>query len=84
MLVVPDAKKNCRFSDLRLVAPADGFRFYAAAPLLTRDGTPIGALSVMDCSPRASFPIEQRTPPTLTRTSHTASAPNARRKPAAP
>ena len=61
VLVVPDAKKNGRFSDLPLVAPADGFRFYAAAPLLTRDGTPIGALSVMDRIPRTNFPIEQRT-----------------------
>jgi len=61
ILVVPDATKNSRFASLPLVSAPNGVRFLAAAPLLTRDGTAIGALTVMDRLPRLHFSVEQRT-----------------------
>ncbi len=35
-------------------------RFYAAAPLTTQDGHPVGALAVFDTQPRAGFSLEAR------------------------
>jgi hypothetical protein len=45
VLVVRDAAEDKRFAD-------SGVRFYAGAPLRTRDGHVLGALSVMDREPR--------------------------------
>lgn len=51
-LVVPDATKDPRFADFSLVTGPENIRFYAGAPLLAEDGTPIGALCVIDVEPR--------------------------------
>lgn len=58
LLVVPDAATDPRFAGHPSVAGEPGFRFYAGAPLLTREGAAIGALAVMDVKSR-SFSEQQ-------------------------
>lgn len=50
MLVVPDLQLDERFVDSPLAR--SGIRFYAGAPLLTRDGLGLGAMCVLDTKPR--------------------------------
>ncbi|MFZ0860904.1 MAG: PAS domain S-box protein [Candidatus Sulfotelmatobacter sp.] len=52
LLIVSDTLRDKRFAGNQLVARA-GIRFYAGAPLLTREGYVLGTLSVMDYVPRA-------------------------------
>jgi diguanylate cyclase (GGDEF)-like protein/PAS domain S-box-containing protein len=52
ILVTPDAAKDARFKYHPLVASRAGLRFFACAPLLTKEGHAIGALSVFDLKPR--------------------------------
>lgn len=52
-LVVPDLRDDDRFAGLPQVThPRYGVRFYAGAPLITRDGHALGTLCVFDVVPR--------------------------------
>jgi serine/threonine protein kinase len=52
IFVVRDAAEDPRFASEASVRGAPGVRFYAGAPLRTRDGHVLGALAVMDREPR--------------------------------
>ncbi|WP_395407176.1 EAL domain-containing protein [Pseudoduganella sp. UC29_106] len=52
VLVIEDTLLDRRFRDNPMVTGQDKVRFYAGAPLLTRDGFAIGALCVVDRQPR--------------------------------
>ncbi len=52
LLVVPDAREDPRFADNALVTGPTGVRFYAGAPVIGRDGLPLGTLCVIDTTPR--------------------------------
>ncbi len=52
VLVVPDTRRDLYFADAPTVQGAEGIRFYAGALLRTREGSPLGALCVMDARPR--------------------------------
>lgn len=51
-LVVPDLLRDARFADS--VLARSGIRFYAGAPLVTRDGHALGAMCVLDKDPRVA------------------------------
>jgi len=60
VMEVPDAAADPRFADNALVTGAPHIRFYAGAPLVSRDGVPLGALCVVDDRPRAGLTAFQR------------------------
>ncbi len=52
VMVVPDTTQDFRFSDNDMVVGGPQVRFYAGVALLSPEGVPLGALSVMDCESR--------------------------------
>ncbi|EZP73450.1 Histidine kinase [Sphingomonas paucimobilis] len=60
IFVVSDATSDPRFRDNALVLGPPHIRFYAGAPLLDREGVPLGALCVIDERPRDDLTPLQR------------------------
>ncbi|HEV2692925.1 MAG TPA: ATP-binding protein [Verrucomicrobiae bacterium] len=56
VMEIQDACADARFTDSPLVTSAPHIRYYAGAPLVTNDGQALGALCVMDRTPRALKP----------------------------
>jgi GAF domain-containing protein len=60
VMVVPDATRDARFADNRLVLGDPGIRFYAGAPVRSREGLNIGSVCVIDRQPRLALLEHQR------------------------
>lgn len=59
--VVPDALADPRYAQFAIVTGPPHIRFYAAAPLVTAEGVPLGTLCVLDSAPRSGLATEQAT-----------------------
>jgi len=60
VLFVPDARLDGRFQASHVVIEEPFIRFYAGAPIITRDGQTIGVLCVLDPVPRQNCSEHQR------------------------
>lgn len=52
LFIIPDTLKDPRFTDNPMVVDGPRIRFYAAAPLITAKGLPLGTICVIDKVPR--------------------------------
>ncbi len=52
ILIIPDTKKDARFTDNPLVVGEPKIRFYAGCPLKYLDGSKLGTLCIIDSKPR--------------------------------
>jgi GAF domain-containing protein len=59
VMEVDDAKADKRFADNPLVVSSPNIRFYAGAPLMTKEGYALGVMCVLDRKPR-TLSNEQR------------------------
>ncbi|HEY0957643.1 MAG TPA: PAS domain-containing protein [Novosphingobium sp.] len=59
-MIVPDATKDDRFLNNPLVTGEPGIRFYAAYPMKSAEGAPLGAICVIDGKPRSTLTEEQK------------------------
>lgn len=59
VMLVNDATQDARFAANPLVTSAPNIRFYAGAPLVTREGVALGTLCAVDCTPR-EFGVEKQ------------------------
>jgi len=59
MIVIEDLARDRRFADNPLIQE-NGFRFYAGAPVRSRDGHAIGVLCLIDTAPREFTERERR------------------------
>jgi len=60
ILFIPDARQDERFNVSAIVSGEPFIRFYAGAPIVTRDGHAIGVLCVLDLVPRQRCSERQR------------------------
>lgn len=60
VMVVPDARSDARFADNPLVLGEPYIRFYAGAPLTTREGYRVGTICIIDRQPRSEFSQRDR------------------------
>lgn len=65
VMVVEDATRDIRFANNPLVTGEPNIRFYAGAPLITRDGHALGTLCVIGDAPRTISAQETRALETL-------------------
>ena len=58
--IIPDLAADSRYNTNPMVTNAPNVRFYAGAPLITKDGFAIGSLCVIDMEPRNLTPHQQK------------------------
>jgi GAF domain-containing protein len=57
--IIKDARADVRFASVPLVIGPPHIRFYASAPLVSRDGYKLGALCILDTAAHAEFELTQ-------------------------